>query len=400
VGTPPLAGPQLPVTGLPGTSGAGILGGAGGSLQQVMTAAGPMLQMVHPAQHLQQVPGMPGLPPGLAMMGQPQFRPSLVAAPGLPGGWGAVLPTHSMAGQAPVQYTGQPTGPGGGQPRMLFPSADPAAAAAAAVAAGAAAGASTSRQPEQPSEKPTFPAYGGQHGEGEDEEKKKPALIATTGASSKIIHPQEDISLEERRAEMPKYKAGEGLEQSQQLQQQIAHQQQQQHLAQQQAQSQAVQLQAGMLQASGMQAAGIPVSGASLMPHGSAPQLLQIPVSSAEGQLAQLQQMQQLQQLQAHAAAQAQGGQLLQRPPMLGLPGVQPQLPMGIPGMQLAGIPGLVTSQPQLIAAPRPPMLGLPGQPAMLGPMGGPVMMTAGGLQVMQQTPFGPAVLGTMPRFR
>ena len=77
------------------------------------------------------------------------------------------------AGQqaTPVQYSGQPTGPGG-QPaaRPLFPSA----------AAG---------QPgPSPSPKTAFPAYSG-------DTDKKPAMIATTGGSSKIIHPPEDISL-------------------------------------------------------------------------------------------------------------------------------------------------------------------------------------------------------------
>merc|ERR1712061_493121 len=86
-----------------------------------------------------------------------------------------VLPNSSVpgvAGPSPVIYSGQPTGPNG-QPsgRPLFPSA---------------AG------------KSTFPAYG-------DLSDKKPALIVTTSATSRIIHPPEDISLEERRASMPKY---------------------------------------------------------------------------------------------------------------------------------------------------------------------------------------------------
>ena len=84
----------------------------------------------------------------------------------------AAQPGHPAAG--PVQYTGQPTGPGGqpgtAQPRPLFPSA---------------AGAGTSSPSPGPG-KATFPAY---------EENKKPQLIATTGSSSKIIHPPEDISL-------------------------------------------------------------------------------------------------------------------------------------------------------------------------------------------------------------
>ena len=75
------------------------------------------------------------------------------------------------AGQpaTPVQYTGQPTGPGGQPARPLFPSA--------------------AGQPgPSPSPKTTFPAYG-------DEGEKKPQMIATTGSNSKIVHPPEDISL-------------------------------------------------------------------------------------------------------------------------------------------------------------------------------------------------------------
>ena len=53
--------------------------------------------------------------------------------------------------------------------------------------------------------RPTFPAYGSTP-QPQQEEPKKPALIATTGSSSKIIHPPEDISLEEIRADMPQYR--------------------------------------------------------------------------------------------------------------------------------------------------------------------------------------------------
>lgn len=97
----------------------------------------------------------------------PGVRPTY-AVPGAP--WNSSVP--GVAGPSPVIYSGQPTGPNG-QPsgRPLFPSA---------------AG------------KSTFPAYG-------DSSDKKPALIATTSATSRIIHPPEDISLEERRASLPKY---------------------------------------------------------------------------------------------------------------------------------------------------------------------------------------------------
>ena len=78
---------------------------------------------------------------------------------------------------APVQYTGQPTGPGG-QVRPLFPSAQPG-----------------TPSPGPPASRATFPAYSEHQGEPE----KKPQLIASTGSSSKIIHPPEDISLVSRK---------------------------------------------------------------------------------------------------------------------------------------------------------------------------------------------------------
>jgi len=114
----------------------------------------------------------PGGPPGVAMMPgmMPGPRPPF-GAPGFP---------YGMQGP-PATYSGQPTGPNGQPVRPMFPSA---AAGAAAAAQGG---------------KPTFPAYGN------GQEQKKPALIATTSASTKIIHPPEDISLEEHRANMPKY---------------------------------------------------------------------------------------------------------------------------------------------------------------------------------------------------
>jgi len=118
---------------------------------------GPMSKMVKT-----EVPGgVPGMqrPAGFAVAGSPW------TTAGMPG----------VAGPSPVIYSGQPTGPNGAA-RPLFPSA------AATTSSG----------------KSTFPAYG-------DSSDKKPALIATTSATTRIIHPPEDISLEERRASMPKY---------------------------------------------------------------------------------------------------------------------------------------------------------------------------------------------------
>ncbi|KAK4323388.1 hypothetical protein Pmani_005907 [Petrolisthes manimaculis] len=66
--------------------------------------------------------------------------------------------------------------------------------------------------------KPAFPAYSQANGQSvpisqssamnnqpEKTENKKPALITTVSANSRIIHPEEDISLEEKRAGMPRY---------------------------------------------------------------------------------------------------------------------------------------------------------------------------------------------------
>ena len=77
----------------------------------------------------------------------------------------------AQAAAAPVQYTGQPTVAAPARP--LFPSAS------------GQSGPSQSPGPDQT--KATFPAY--------SQSEKKPQLIATTGSSSKIIHPPEDISL-------------------------------------------------------------------------------------------------------------------------------------------------------------------------------------------------------------
>jgi len=338
VGTPPLAGPQMP---------------AG------MAAPGQVQMLGLPGM---QVPGL--LPPGLQIPGM-QIRQPFMAAQGLP--WGVV---PAQAG--PVQYTGQPTGPNGQPaPRLLFPSAQP--------------GPSPSPQ----GAKPTFPAYSGASSSGEgsapaaaSSADKKPQLIATTGSSSKIIHPPEDISLEEMRAEMAKYKPGGdpapsqysggppvpghipglppgsmGLASSHQLQHQMVVPQM---------------TMAGMGgQPQLVDAGGQLVLQQQLMRPGLVP-------GAGAVQVQQLQQMQQMQQLQQ----------------MQGLQGVQ-----GLPGVQLAGMHGLAVSQPQLLA-PRPQMLGLPGQQAMLG-MGGQVVMGGfPGMQMVQGMPgVLPGVIG-VPRFR
>jgi len=261
-------------------AGAGVSGLATGPVQMVGMAGMPGVPgLIQPAM------GVTGIP-GLAGMRQP-----FLAGPGFPYGVGMMAAQPS----APVQYTGQPTGPGG-QPapqlRPLFPSAQPG-----------------TPSPGPPTSRATFPAYSA-----ESEVEKKPQLIASTGSSSKIIHPAEDISLEELRAAMPKYKPA-------------------------------------------------PVAAASQAGQVVVSSGLQMMMPSTAGLMAQQQTMvdaaSQLQMLQ-HQQQQQQQQQLLR-------PGLVPGMIPGLPMQQLGGVPasmalpGLV-SQPQLLAA-RPPVLGLPTQP-------------------------------------
>ena len=93
---------------------------------------------------------------------------------------------------APVQYSGRPTGPNGqptGPAKPLFPAASGAPSSVAGPVG-------ADFKPLSAGARPTFPAYSGERN-GSDGEggEKKPALIATTGSNSRIIHPPEDISL-------------------------------------------------------------------------------------------------------------------------------------------------------------------------------------------------------------
>ncbi|XP_023334674.1 collagen alpha-1(VIII) chain isoform X3 [Eurytemora carolleeae] len=119
----------------------------------------------------------PQLPAGMA--GMPVVRPGAPFMPGPGMGWGG-----------PGVMPGMPGMPGMMPQQMQFPG-------------GHAAGLMQPQQPLFPSAantdgKPTFPAY--------SDDAEKPALIATTGVNTKIIHPPEDISLEEHRSSLPKYR--------------------------------------------------------------------------------------------------------------------------------------------------------------------------------------------------
>ncbi|XP_076058416.1 BUB3-interacting and GLEBS motif-containing protein ZNF207-like isoform X3 [Oratosquilla oratoria] len=173
------APPSLPPGGPPGPMGPmGPMMGPGGPMMPVMGPMGPMGPM----------------------------PPYAMAGPGMMGHMGPMgLPPGGPPGAPP---SGPPvsTAPSTSQPpnKPLFPSA-----------AQQGAPPSTSNNHIGPM-KPTFPAYSQANGQQppgpapqtsnqEKTDKKPPTLITTVSATSRIIHPEEDISLEEKRAAMPRY---------------------------------------------------------------------------------------------------------------------------------------------------------------------------------------------------
>lgn len=108
----------------------------------------------------------------------------------------------------PMMGHGGPQGP----PKPLFPSAAPSTAASSPGMPSAPVGADF--KPLTSQSQPTFSnatisapptTNNSSNNNNGDSSKSGSNLIATTGAASKIIHPQEDVSLEELMARMPKY---------------------------------------------------------------------------------------------------------------------------------------------------------------------------------------------------
>ncbi|EEC10946.1 zinc finger protein, putative [Ixodes scapularis] len=184
---------------------AGALGGHPMSMAALMQGAGHHMGL---APH-----------PGMAHMGMPPF--------GHP-----MHPHHPMAHLGPHMGhlgMGPPfMGPGGMHPGAmpmmggLLPP-QPQVAPAPAKPLFPAAQAVTTSAPPAAAPKPTFPAYSTSSPGTPSETSsgtskavvsappdiKKPTLIASAGASSRIVHPEEDISLEERRLRLPPYQASE-----------------------------------------------------------------------------------------------------------------------------------------------------------------------------------------------
>jgi len=125
------------------------------------------------------------MPPYNPMMNHMQAMGSPYMGPGMP----MMGPSVSVGSMPPGQPVGMANKP-------LFPSAAAIASNSdvrsnSSMLAGGSVGGLN---------KSAFPAYSGN-----DSDSKSKALISSTGTSSKIIHPSEDISLEEHKARFPKY---------------------------------------------------------------------------------------------------------------------------------------------------------------------------------------------------
>uniref|UniRef100_A0A3B5AA92 BUB3-interacting and GLEBS motif-containing protein ZNF207-like n=1 Tax=Stegastes partitus TaxID=144197 RepID=A0A3B5AA92_9TELE len=190
---PPMSQPGLP----PGSGAPGIPPGSYSGIPPMMPGVPPMMPGMPPV--------MPGMPPGMIPMGG--MMPPMM--PGVPPG--SAL-QHTVSEQTyhtacPVKFTRLPAesdsrcflSPPQSQPTVSGSPHTPP---------------STSSDPL----KPTFPAYTqasaavSSPSAGSSTVSKppstvtsKPATLTTSSATSKLIHPDEDVSLEELRAQLPRY---------------------------------------------------------------------------------------------------------------------------------------------------------------------------------------------------
>ncbi|XP_016424736.1 BUB3-interacting and GLEBS motif-containing protein ZNF207-like isoform X2 [Sinocyclocheilus rhinocerous] len=154
----------------------------------------PMSGMMPPTHGMP--PMMPGMPPGLP--------PHMGHHPGILHMAQAPPTTTRPAVPATTVSTPQPS-----VSKPLFPSAGQVQQAGSGVAV-------SSSAPPSAAPKPTFPAYTQSSATAAANTSStvakpgtpvtsKPATLTTTSATSKLIHPDEDISLEELRAQLPRY---------------------------------------------------------------------------------------------------------------------------------------------------------------------------------------------------
>uniref|UniRef100_A0A3Q3KAR5 C2H2-type domain-containing protein n=1 Tax=Monopterus albus TaxID=43700 RepID=A0A3Q3KAR5_MONAL len=186
-----------------------------GAIQPQAGYAAPMTQPGIPP-----VAGAPGMPPGgyqgkhllnvngMCLLVSSAMPPHMAPRPGMP---------HMAPAPAAGAIPSRPSAPAA-QPAVtkpLFPSAAQAQQSASA----AAASSSTAASSDPP--KATFPAYTQPSVSSSSSTSSnpssstvakppatvtsKPATLTTTSATSKLIHPDEDISLEEMKAQLPRY---------------------------------------------------------------------------------------------------------------------------------------------------------------------------------------------------
>uniref|UniRef100_A0A8C2DVC8 Zinc finger protein 207, b n=1 Tax=Cyprinus carpio TaxID=7962 RepID=A0A8C2DVC8_CYPCA len=166
------------------------------------------------------MPGMPpGMPPHVARPGMPPMAPAApVTAPGI-ASRPAVPPTQSTASK-PLFPSAVQMGTGVASPSAAPASAETQSASSKPLFPSSAQAQQTVSGPSSTtsdSPKVTFPAYtqpfstspvaasSSTVAKPPATVTSKPATLTTLSATSKLMHPDEDISLEERRAQLPRY---------------------------------------------------------------------------------------------------------------------------------------------------------------------------------------------------
>lgn len=210
---PPMTQPGMP----PGSGAPGIPPGSYSGIPPMMPGVPPMMPGMPPV--------MPGMPPGMIPMGRmmppgPGMPPMM---PGVPPGMPPPVAhrpgiTHMAQVPPAANVLTRPVVPAATAPsaqpdvtKPLFPSAGQSQQT---MSGSPHPPPSTSSEPS----KPTFPAYTqataavASPNAGSSTVSKppstvtsKPATLTTSSATSKLIHPDEDISLEELRAQLPRY---------------------------------------------------------------------------------------------------------------------------------------------------------------------------------------------------
>ncbi|KAJ3600658.1 hypothetical protein NHX12_031636 [Muraenolepis orangiensis] len=184
----------------PGPGAPGMPPGSYSGMPPMMAGVPPMMPRMPP--------GMQGMPPGMMPMGG-MMPPGPGMSPmmhGMPPG----MPPPPMGHRPAMAHMGQGLPPAGlGMPARTAvppaPSPHPAVCKPLFPIAGqsqlAAAGAALATQNAGPSPAPGSPGSF----KPPSAVTSKPATLTTTTATSKLIHPDEDISLEELRATLPRY---------------------------------------------------------------------------------------------------------------------------------------------------------------------------------------------------